>query len=95
MEVPSWIFWPGGGRFLQRRVRRKRAAEAPLRLGPGSILGQWARFVGKAPEVWLLNVFDLAPSGTDVLALTTRDPVGDGTYPVAGRVIGRGRTRRF
>jgi 1-acyl-sn-glycerol-3-phosphate acyltransferase len=35
----------------------------------------WARFVRKAPEVWLLNVFDLAqPPAPDVLVLTTRDP---------------------
>jgi len=37
-------------------------------------LGQWARFIRKAPEVWLLNVFDLAqPPAPDVLVLTTRD----------------------
>lgn len=37
--------------------------------------GQWLRFVRKAPEVWLLNVFDLAhPPAPDVLVLTTRDP---------------------
>jgi 1-acyl-sn-glycerol-3-phosphate acyltransferase len=38
-------------------------------------LRQWARFVRKAPEVWLLSVFDLAhPPAPDVLVLTTRDP---------------------
>jgi 1-acyl-sn-glycerol-3-phosphate acyltransferase len=38
-------------------------------------LRQWARFVRKAPEVWLLNVFDLAqPPAPDILVLTTRDP---------------------
>lgn len=38
-------------------------------------VGQWARFIRKAPEVWLLNVFDLAqPPAPDVLVLTTRDP---------------------
>jgi len=38
-------------------------------------LGQWTRFVRKAPEVWLLNVFDLAhPPAPDVLVLITRDP---------------------
>jgi 1-acyl-sn-glycerol-3-phosphate acyltransferase len=38
-------------------------------------LGQWARFVRKAPEVWLLNVFDLAqPPPPDVLVLTSRPP---------------------
>ena len=38
-------------------------------------LGQWTRFIRKAPEVWLLNVFDLAqPPAPDVLVLTTRDP---------------------
>jgi hypothetical protein len=37
--------------------------------------GQWARFIRKAPEVWLLNVFDLAqPPTPDVFVLTTRDP---------------------
>jgi len=37
--------------------------------------GQWARFIRKAPEVWLLNVFDLAhPPPPDVLVLITRDP---------------------
>jgi len=37
--------------------------------------GQWARFIRKAPEVWLLNVFDLAhPPAPDVLVVTTRDP---------------------
>ena len=36
--------------------------------------GQWARFIRKAPEVWLLNVVDLAqPPAPDVLVLTTRD----------------------
>jgi len=38
-------------------------------------VGQWARFIRKAPEVWLLNVFDLAhPPAPDVLVLITRDP---------------------
>jgi 1-acyl-sn-glycerol-3-phosphate acyltransferase len=38
-------------------------------------LGQWIRFLRKAPEVWLLNVFDLAqPPAPDVLVLTRRDP---------------------
>jgi len=38
-------------------------------------LGQWSRFIRKAPEVWLLNVFDLAhPPAPDVLVLITRDP---------------------
>jgi len=37
-------------------------------------LGQWVRFVRKAPEVWLLNIFDLAqPPAPDVLVLITRD----------------------
>jgi 1-acyl-sn-glycerol-3-phosphate acyltransferase len=37
-------------------------------------LGQWARFIRKAPEVWLLNVFEFAqPPAPDVLVLTTRD----------------------
>jgi len=37
-------------------------------------LGQWARFIRKAPEVWLLNILDLAqPPAPDVLVLTTRD----------------------
>jgi 1-acyl-sn-glycerol-3-phosphate acyltransferase len=36
---------------------------------------QWARFIRKAPEVWLLNVFDLArPPAPDVLVLTNRNP---------------------
>jgi 1-acyl-sn-glycerol-3-phosphate acyltransferase len=38
-------------------------------------LTQWLRFIRKAPEVWLLNVFDLAhPPLPDVLVLTLRDP---------------------
>ena len=38
-------------------------------------VSQWLRFVRKAPEVWLLNVFDLAqPPAPDLLVLTTRDP---------------------
>ncbi len=38
-------------------------------------LSQWMRFIRKAPEVWLLNVFDLAqPPAPDLLVLTTRDP---------------------
>lgn len=38
-------------------------------------LRQWTRFLRKAPEVWLLNVFDLAhPPAPDVLVLITRDP---------------------
>jgi hypothetical protein len=38
-------------------------------------LGKWTRFIRKAPEVWLLNVFDLAqPPAPDVLVLITRDP---------------------
>jgi 1-acyl-sn-glycerol-3-phosphate acyltransferase len=38
-------------------------------------LGQWVRFIRKAPEVWLLNVFDLAqPPAPDLVVLTTRDP---------------------
>jgi len=38
-------------------------------------LGQWTRFVRKAPEVWLLNVFDLAhPPAPDVLVHITQDP---------------------
>lgn len=37
--------------------------------------GEWLRFIRKAPEVWLLNVFDLAhPTVPDVLVLTTRTP---------------------
>jgi hypothetical protein len=36
---------------------------------------QWIRFVRKAPEVWLFNVFDLVqPPAPDVLVLITRDP---------------------
>ena len=36
---------------------------------------KWARFIRKAPEVWLLSVFDLAhPPAPDVLVLTKRDP---------------------
>ncbi len=38
-------------------------------------ISQWARFIRKAPGVWLLNVFDLAqPPAPDVLVLTKRDP---------------------
>ena len=37
--------------------------------------GQWPKFLRKAPEVWLQNVFDLAqPPAPDVLVLTSRDP---------------------
>jgi 1-acyl-sn-glycerol-3-phosphate acyltransferase len=40
-------------------------------------LRQWPRFLRKAPEVWLLNVFDLAqPPAPDVLVLTRREPAG-------------------
>lgn len=36
---------------------------------------EWPRFVKKAPEVWLLNVFDLAqPPAPDVLVLVTAGP---------------------
>ena len=35
----------------------------------------WPRFIRRAPEVWLLNVFDLAhPPVPDIVALVTRDP---------------------
>jgi hypothetical protein len=38
-------------------------------------VGMWPRFVRKAPEVWLLNVFDLAhPPVPDVMVLTRRTP---------------------
>jgi 1-acyl-sn-glycerol-3-phosphate acyltransferase len=38
-------------------------------------LGDWIGFIRKAPEVWLLNVFDLAhPQAPDVLVLTTIRP---------------------
>jgi 1-acyl-sn-glycerol-3-phosphate acyltransferase len=37
-------------------------------------VSQWARFIRKAPGVWLLNVFDLAhPPAPDVLVLIERD----------------------
>lgn len=37
--------------------------------------GRWPRFIRKAPEVWLLNVFDLArPPAPDLLVFTKRDP---------------------
>jgi 1-acyl-sn-glycerol-3-phosphate acyltransferase len=37
-------------------------------------VSQWARFIRKAPGVWLLNVFDLAhPPTPDVLVLIQRD----------------------
>jgi 1-acyl-sn-glycerol-3-phosphate acyltransferase len=38
-------------------------------------LAQWARFVRRAPEVWLLNTFDLAhPPVPDLVVLLTRPP---------------------
>ncbi|HZN56193.1 MAG TPA: lysophospholipid acyltransferase family protein [Candidatus Polarisedimenticolaceae bacterium] len=37
-------------------------------------LSQWVRFVRRAPEVWLVNTFDLAhPAAPDVLVLDTGD----------------------
>lgn len=37
--------------------------------------GDWPRFVRRAPEVWLLNTFDLAhPPVPDVVVLLTRPP---------------------
>ncbi len=37
-------------------------------------LAQWPRFVRKAPEVWLMNVFDLAqPPAPDLVVLVKRD----------------------
>jgi hypothetical protein len=37
-------------------------------------LGEWVRFIRKAPEVWLLSVFDLAhPPAPDVLVVTTAE----------------------
>jgi len=45
-------------------------------------LRQWPRFIRKAPEVWLLNVFDLAhPPAPDVLVITTSDVDPDGPEP--------------
>ena len=39
---------------------------------------QWVRFVRRAPEVWLVNTFDLArPAPPDVLVLAVREPVSD------------------
>lgn len=36
---------------------------------------EWGTFIRRAPEVWLLNVFDLAhPPSPDVIVLTTRRP---------------------
>jgi 1-acyl-sn-glycerol-3-phosphate acyltransferase len=50
-------------------------------------LGKWARFVRTAPEVWLLNVFDLAqPPAPDVLVLIVRDPAS-----AMERIRSRGR----
>jgi 1-acyl-sn-glycerol-3-phosphate acyltransferase len=54
-------------------------------------LRQWARFIRKAPEVWLLNVFDLAqPPVPDVLVLTTRD-----AGSAMERIRSRGRVREL
>ena len=40
---------------------------------------QWVRFVRRAPEVWLVNTFDLArPSAPDVLVLAVREPASPG-----------------
>jgi 1-acyl-sn-glycerol-3-phosphate acyltransferase len=50
-------------------------------------LGQWVRFIRKAPEVWLLAVFGLAqPPAPDVLVLTSRDAAS-----AMERVRSRGR----
>jgi 1-acyl-sn-glycerol-3-phosphate acyltransferase len=49
--------------------------------------GQWARFVRKAPEVWLFNVFDLVqPPAPDIVVLITRDPAS-----VMERIRSQGR----
>jgi hypothetical protein len=50
-------------------------------------VSQWARFIRKAPGVWLLNVFDLAhPPTPDVLVLIERD-----TRSVMERIRSQGR----
>jgi hypothetical protein len=59
--------------------------------------GKWARFIRKAPEVWLLNVFDLArPPAPDLLVLTTRDP-GSAMERIRskGRVLGSWENEAF
>jgi hypothetical protein len=43
---------------------------------------EWARFIRRAPEVWLLSVLDLAhPPAPDVLVVTTADVDSDGPEP--------------
>lgn len=50
-------------------------------------LRQWPRFMRHAPEVWLLNIFDLArPPVPDLLVLTRRDPAS-----AMERIRSRGR----
>lgn len=45
-------------------------------------LSAWPRFIRRAPEVWLLNVFDLAhPPAPDVLVVTTASVDSDGPEP--------------
>jgi len=45
-------------------------------------LSEWPRFIRRAPEVWLLNRFDLAhPPAPDVLVVTTADVESDGPEP--------------
>jgi hypothetical protein len=49
--------------------------------------GQWPRFVRKAPEVWLLNVVDLAhPPAPDLVVWIRRDPAA-----AMERIRGKGR----
>jgi 1-acyl-sn-glycerol-3-phosphate acyltransferase len=50
-------------------------------------VGQWPRFVRKAPEVWLLNVVDLAhPPAPDLVVWIRRDPAA-----AMERIRGKGR----
>jgi 1-acyl-sn-glycerol-3-phosphate acyltransferase len=58
---------------------------------------QWPRFIGSAPEVWLLNVFDLAhPPAPDVLVLTRRDPASAmELLRSQGRALERWQTEAF
>jgi 1-acyl-sn-glycerol-3-phosphate acyltransferase len=60
------------GRFDEREAKQVLRYLAGQRRIP---FRQWGRFVLEAPELWLLNVFDLArPPVPDVLALLRHDP---------------------
>ena len=57
----------------------------------------WPRFIRNAPEVWLLNVFDLAhPPAPDVLVLTKRDAASAmALYRSRGRALEAWQSEAF